>query len=252
MMTDMHVDPASTQPDLDLDGSDGDLPEGSIAFDITAQDIADVLSAPSDQARQRPVGARGAGQPALQSAQDGGCPAQRRMSAALHGCSRLTVAVAARAEPMLARYEAWERRADALCAQLDALEDVEVPPRLIPAERVQAMQAQYQPRFVPLARVPAHAPMSANDPRPPADPVTGAGLCTLLAPAAADVADGHQPPFCLPARHLPAVPSSLPVSSLLCPGPVGGPPVRSPHQQSRPRGLDKWTFHLHAPGYAFA
>ena len=48
MMTDMHVDPAAAALDADLDNPAGDVPEGSMAFDVSAQDIADVLSAPSD------------------------------------------------------------------------------------------------------------------------------------------------------------------------------------------------------------
>ena len=64
--------------------------------------------------------------------------------------------------------------------QLDALEDVAVPQRLVPEDRLAAMQAKYQPHFIPLARAVAHDPMSANDPRPPADPVSGAPPCRTL------------------------------------------------------------------------
>ena len=74
----------------------------------------------------------------------------------------------------------WECRSPPLCLQLDALADVEVPVRLVSEERMQAMQERYQPQYVPLARVPAHAPMSANDPRPPADPATGAALRNIV------------------------------------------------------------------------
>ena len=45
----MHVDPASMQPSLDLDQTDGDIPEGAMRFQVEAQDIADCLSAPSPQ-----------------------------------------------------------------------------------------------------------------------------------------------------------------------------------------------------------
>ena len=57
--------------------------------------------------------------------------------------------------------------------QLDALEDVSVPERLISEARLQSMLAERAPHFVPLARVPAHAPMSASSPHPPADPTNG-------------------------------------------------------------------------------
>ena len=82
--------------------------------------------------------------------------------------------------PRRAKSSAENASANALPAvQLDTPEDVEVPARLLSEERMQAMQAQYQPHFVPLARAPAHAPMSAKDPRPPADPVTGAAPLLL-------------------------------------------------------------------------
>ena len=51
MTTDMHVDPASMQPSLDLDQTDADIPEGAVRFQVEAQDIADCLSAPSPQVR---------------------------------------------------------------------------------------------------------------------------------------------------------------------------------------------------------
>ena len=63
-----------------------------------------------------------------------------------------------------------------LVMQLDPLEDVTVPDRLISEARLQSMLEQQSPRFIPLARAPPHAPMSADNPLTPADPVTGETL----------------------------------------------------------------------------